>query len=167
MDNLRSPGQTRPGAVGSSAQIPEGIRLEYWPESPSRLIESLLLEIPIPPIYLERSSKADSQSPRATTPYNTRQLRFEQVSASQTPSNVQPQSQVLQRPFEATAGKNTNPIRSIVIDAGANTELRYEVFERLNRGSMNLNERELRNCVYRIPSTTSAELEDDSYWRKS
>src|SRR5437667_4577502 len=60
------------------------------------------------------------------------------------------------------------PIRSIVIDAGANTELRYEVFERLNRGSMTLNEQELRNCVYRGPfNDLLAELEKDSYWRKS
>ena len=42
-----------------------------------------------------------------------------------------------------------NPIRSVVIDAGSNTELRYEIFERLNRGSMALNEQELRNCVFR------------------
>ena len=60
------------------------------------------------------------------------------------------------------------PIRSIVIDAGANTELRYEVFERLNRGSMILNEQELRNCVYRGPfNDLLAELEGDTYWRKA
>ena len=38
------------------------------------------------------------------------------------------------------------PIRSIVIDAARNTGLRYEVFERLNRGSMALNEQELSVC---------------------
>jgi hypothetical protein len=60
------------------------------------------------------------------------------------------------------------PIRSIVIDAGVNTNLRYEVFERLNRGSMTLNEQELRNCVYRGPfNDLLAELEKDFYWRKA
>ena len=60
------------------------------------------------------------------------------------------------------------PIRSIVIDAAGNTELRYEVFERLNRGSMILNEQELRNCLYRGPfNDLLAELEADSYWRKA
>jgi hypothetical protein len=59
------------------------------------------------------------------------------------------------------------PIRTIVIDAAGNTELRYEIFERLNRGSMALNEQELRNCVYRGPfNDLLAELERDSYWRK-
>lgn len=60
------------------------------------------------------------------------------------------------------------PIRSIVIDAAGNTELRYEVFERLNRGSMILNEQELRNCLYRGPfNDLLAELEMDAYWRKA
>jgi hypothetical protein len=59
------------------------------------------------------------------------------------------------------------PIRSIVIDAAGNINLRYEVFERLNRGSMVLNEQELRNCVYRGPfNDLLAELENDTSWRK-
>jgi hypothetical protein len=58
-------------------------------------------------------------------------------------------------------------IRSIVIDTAGNTELRYEIFERLNRGSMQLNEQELRNCVYRGPfNELLAELERDQHWRK-
>ena len=58
------------------------------------------------------------------------------------------------------------PIRSIVIDAAKNSDLRYEVFERLNRGSMVLNEQELRNCVYRGPfNDLLAELEEDLAWR--
>jgi hypothetical protein len=58
-------------------------------------------------------------------------------------------------------------IHSVVIDAGTNTDLRYEIFERLNRGSMALNEQELRNCVYRGPfNDLLAELEKDANWRK-
>jgi hypothetical protein len=53
------------------------------------------------------------------------------------------------------------------IDAAKNSDLRYEVFERLNRGSMVLNEQELRNCVYRGPfNDLLAKLEEDSAWRK-
>ncbi len=59
------------------------------------------------------------------------------------------------------------PIRSIVIDAGNDPNLRYEVFERLNRGAMGLNEQELRNCVYRGPfCDLLAELEADGTWRR-
>jgi hypothetical protein len=58
------------------------------------------------------------------------------------------------------------PIRTVEIDAGSNTDLRYEIFERLNRGSMALNEQELRNCVYRGKfNVLLAELEKDGKWR--
>jgi hypothetical protein len=57
-------------------------------------------------------------------------------------------------------------IRSIVIDGGTNHDLRYEIFERLNRGSMALNEQEIRNCAYRGPfCDLLAELEKDTTWR--
>lgn len=60
------------------------------------------------------------------------------------------------------------PIRSIVIDAAGNRDLRYEVFERLNRGSMIRNEQEVRNCVYRGPfNDLLGELETKTYWRKA
>jgi hypothetical protein len=55
----------------------------------------------------------------------------------------------------------------VVIDARNNADLRYEVFERLNRGSMALNEQELRNCVYRGPfNDLIGELETDPSWRR-
>ncbi len=58
------------------------------------------------------------------------------------------------------------PIRSVVMSVRRNHNLRYEVFERLNRGSMALNEQELRNCVYRGPfCDLLAKLESDMSWR--
>jgi hypothetical protein len=58
-------------------------------------------------------------------------------------------------------------IRSVVIDTGSSPDLRYEVFERLNRGSVALNEQELRNSIYRGPfRDLLSQLEKDSSWRK-
>lgn len=139
------------------------------PELPSRLIESLLLEIPIPPIYFGKVSDGrleviDGQQ-RLTTLVNFVTNKF--------PLRKLHRMSSLNHKFFKDLIKNQQekildtPIRSIVIDAGANTELRYEVFERLNRGSMTLNEQELRNCVYRGPfNDLLAELEKDTYWRK-
>ncbi len=142
---------------------------ELRPELPSRLIESLLLEIPVPPIYFGkmpamRLEVIDGQQ-RLTTlirfvrnDFALQRLQrigtlngkyFRDMSEEQ-------QAMVL----DAT-------IRTIVIDAGHNHNLRYEVFERLNRGSMPLNEQELRNCVYRGAfCDLLAELERDPIWRK-
>lgn len=139
------------------------------PELPSRLIESVLLKIPIPPIYFGKAPQGhleviDGQQ-RLTTlmrfvgnEFSLRMLHsmsslngkfFKDLSLHQ-------QERILDE-----------PIRTIVIDAADNTELRYEIFERLNRGSMPLNEQEIRNCAYRGPfNELLAELEQETYWRK-
>lgn len=139
------------------------------PELPPRLIESLLLEIPIPPMYFGKMSGArfeviDGQQ-RLTT-----LIRF--VRNEIPLQKLQRLSSLNDKYFrdlseEDQAKVLDATIRTVVIDAGRNQNLRYEVFERLNRGSMALNEQELRNCVYRGPfCDLLAQLEKDSYWRK-
>ena len=139
------------------------------PELPSRLIESLLLQIPIPPIYFgkmpgQRLEVIDGQQ-RLTT-----LIRFVRNDFSL--QRLQRISTLNGKYFRDMSEEHQAmvldaTIRTIVIDAGRNHNLRYEVFERLNRGSMPLNEQELRNCVYRgLFCDLLAELEKDSIWRK-
>jgi hypothetical protein len=139
------------------------------PELPSRLIESLLLEIPIPPIYFGKNSDGslemiDGQQ-RLTTLVNFVSNKFPLRKLNRMASlNHKLFKDLTQQHQEKILD---TPIRSIVIDAAKNTGLRYEVFERLNRGSMALNEQELRNCVYRGAfNDLLAELEKDTHWRK-
>lgn len=151
---------------------PEYQRGYVWalrPELPSRLIESLLLQIPIPPIYFgkmpgQKLEVIDGQQRLTTLIRFVRNdfplQRLQRISALNgmyfRDMSEEHQAMVL----DAT-------IRTIVIDAGHNHNLRYEVFERLNRGAMPLNEQELRNCVYRGPfCDLLAKLETDSTWRK-
>ncbi len=139
------------------------------PELPSRLIESLLLQIPIPPLYFVRLNTGrievvDGQQ-RLTTlirfvknEFRLQKLqkldKFNGMLFRDLPDHDQ------EKIMDAT-------IRSIVIDAGTNHELRYEIFERLNRGAIALNEQEIRNCAYRGPfCDLLAQLEQDSAWRK-
>jgi hypothetical protein len=139
------------------------------PELPSRLIESLLLHIPIPPLYFVRLDTGrievvDGQQ-RLTTliQFVTNQFRLQKL---------QKISSLNGKVFKELSEQDQErimdaPIRSIVIDAGTNHELRYEIFERLNRGAMALNEQEIRNCVYRgLFCDLLAELESDANWRK-
>jgi 5-methylcytosine-specific restriction endonuclease McrA len=141
---------------------------ELKPELPARLIESLLLEIPVPPIYFGkmpggRLEVIDGQQ-RLTT-----LIKFVRNEFSL-------QKLLRMRSLNGKCFKDLSkelqekvldaPIRSIVIDAGNNQNLRYEVFERLNRGSMSLNEQELRNCLYRGSfCDLLEELENDPNWR--
>lgn len=139
------------------------------PELPSRLIESLFLEIPVPPIYFGKVAEGrwemidGQQRLKTLIDYVSNKFplqKLQRMSSLNTKyfKDLEPNQQ--EKILDA-------PIRSIVIDSAGNTELRYEVFERLNRGSMILNEQELRNCVYRGPfNELLAELEKENCWRK-
>ena len=151
---------------------PEYQREYVWklkPELPSRLIESLLLHIPIPPIYFGkvvegRMEIIDGQQ-RLTTLLNFVANKFPlQKLRGMSSLNGKLFKDLPQEHQEKILD---SPIRSIVIDAAKNMGLRYEIFERLNRGSMQLNEQEIRNCVSRGPfNDLLAELEKDAMWRK-
>jgi hypothetical protein len=139
------------------------------PELPSRLIESLLLEIPVPPLYFGKMQGGkleviDGQQ-RLTTLIKFVRNEFH-LQRLQSMGSLN--GQYFRDMSEEHQLKLLDaPIRSIVIDAGNNQNLRYEIFERLNRGSMGLNEQELRNCVYRGPfCDLLAELEKETVWRR-
>jgi len=151
---------------------PEYQREYVWdarPELAPRLIESLLLQIPIPPIYFAElpSGKLeviDGQQ-RLTTlnrfvanEFPLKKLERMADLNGKFFKDLPPHHQ--SRIEDAT-------IRSITIKAGSDPNLRYDVFERLNRGSMALNEMELRNCVYRGDfCDLLARLEEDGNWRE-
>lgn len=139
------------------------------PELPSRLVESILLEIPIPPIYFgklpgNKLEVIDGQQ-RLTT-----LIRF--VRNEFALQKLQKLASLSGKFFRDLPNEDQEKvldasIRSIVIDTGTNHNLRYEVFERLNRGAMALNEQELRNCVYRGSfCDLLGELERDTRWRE-
>jgi hypothetical protein len=150
---------------------PEFQREYVWrlkPELPSRLIESVLLEIPIPPLYFGRLRGGkleviDGQQ-RLITLIDFVTNKFPLQRLRRMPSLNGQTFRELSTEYQEKI-KDAG-IRTYEIDAGSNTDLRYEIFERLNRGSMALNEQELRNCVYRGKfNTLLAELETDSKWR--
>src|SRR5688572_3286874 len=142
---------------------------ELKPELPSRLIESILLEIPIPPLYFVRLNTGkievvDGQQ-RLTTliRFVTNKFRLQKLQKLSS-LNGKLYKELSEQEQEKISDAT---IRSIVINAGKNLELRYEIFERLNRGAMALNEQEIRNCAYRgLFCDLLAELEQDANWRK-
>lgn len=138
------------------------------PELPSRLIESLLLDIPVPPIYMAKMAEGkleviDGQQ-RLTTLVNFLEGHFPLQKLVRMSSLNGLRFAELKEEHQNKIMDCT--IRTVVVDTGSNTNLRYEVFERLNRGSVALNEQELRNCVYRGPfNDLLTRLEASSEWR--
>jgi hypothetical protein len=123
----------------------------------SKLIESILLDVPIPVVYLAEEqdgsySVIDGQQ-RLTSFLSFLEGKF--------PDN---------RPFKISGLKvlpelnrklftdldselqkkiRSTTIHSIIIKKESNSDIKFEIFERLNTGSTKLNEDEIRNTVYR------------------
>jgi len=150
---------------------------EYvWENKPtlkSRLIESLLLNIPIPPLYLGKLDNGkyeviDGQQRLTTilnfvgkkTTFPLEKLTTLKQLKGCTFQELDEADQLL-----ITA---SSTMRTIVIDIGGDDgDLRYEIFERLNRGSVALNEQEIRNCIYRSAfNELLSELITKECWRK-
>ena len=131
---------------------PEFQRYYIWDDNTaSRLIESVFLEIPIPVIYLaededSRYSVIDGQQRlRSLIRFldNDLELRGLQVCKELNGKKYQNLASELQNKFE------NYTIRVIEIRKHSHSAVKFEIFERLNRGSFKLNDQELRNCIYR------------------
>jgi len=131
---------------------PEFQRYYIWDDiTASRLIESVFLEIPIPVIYLAededgRYSVIDGQQ-RLRSLFrfldNDLELKRLQVFRELNGKHYQNLATDLQNKFE------NYTIRVIEIRKDSHSAVKFEIFERLNRGSFKLNDQELRNCIYR------------------
>ena len=123
----------------------------------SRLIESALLGIPIPVVYISqeqdnREYVIDGQQ-RLTSFFSfmdgilpdgkefklTGLKVFQELNGTKYRS-LKDDIQDVIRYFK---------IRTITFKKDSNQDLKFEIFERLNTGSVSLNDQELRNCIYR------------------
>ncbi|MFV9451847.1 HNH endonuclease family protein [Mycoplasma sp. 4463] len=121
----------------------------YNPEKTSKLIESALMGIPLPSIYLceeedGRLSVIDGQQ-RLKTLIDFTENKFslnkkinseDWKNKKYTELNLEDQKTI----------DETNLYAYTLIKG--QDKLKFDIFERLNKGAVNLNEQELRNCVY-------------------
>lgn len=134
----------------------------------SRLIESVLINVPIPVIYLAEEndgilSVVDGQQ-RLTSLidylkglFKLRKMSILQELNGNKFSELEPEYQRRIR--------NT-PLRCIVIKRESHPDIKFEIFERINTGSVKLNEQELRNCIYRgTINRLLKELAEDRDWK--
>ena len=133
---------------------PEFQRYFVWDHAKSsRLIESVLLDIPLPTIYLVeeidgKESVIDGQQ-RLTSFFdfmdNKLVLSGLRILAELNGKRFADLSSEYKRKLKKAS------LRTITINNDSDPNLRFEIFERLNTGSVALNDQELRNCVYRGP----------------
>jgi len=125
----------------------------------SRLIESALLDIPLPVVYLteEQDGKIyviDGQQ-RLTSFFSfidgifpDQKNRAFKLSGLKVLTDYKNQ-QFSQLPEDIQDKIRYSKIRTITFKKESDPNLKFEIFERLNTGSVPLNTQELRNCVYR------------------
>lgn len=141
----------------------------------SRLIESALLSLPLPIIYLAeepdgKESVIDGQQ-RLTSffsfidgrfpngkPFKLTGLEVFRELARKSFPDLEERLQDKIRYFE---------VRTITILNNSDSDVKFEIFKRLNTGSVPLNDMELRNCIYRGPymDLLKKELAIDSTFR--
>jgi len=123
----------------------------------SRLIESALLEIPLPVVYLSeeagsKESVIDGQQ-RLTAFFSFIDGKFPNGKDFKL-SGLKVFPELNKKSFKDLEEKNQDlirfcKIRVIRFRSDSQSDLKFEVFERLNSGSVSLNDQELRNCIYR------------------
>lgn len=124
------------------------------PKMKSRLIESVFLEVPIPTIYTaeEEDGKEvviDGQQ-RLMTFSNFLNSEFRLTGLGVCKELNHKNFKTLGDLDPSYQEKIENyPLRVIKFLKDSDVNVRFDIFERLNRGSVRLNEQELRNCMYR------------------
>lgn len=124
----------------------------YSVEKSSRLIESALMRIPLPTIYLceEKSGKlsvVDGQQ-RIRSFLNFIRNEYPLKGMTVFPELEGKYYKELETKEQDLIEETS--IRTIIINEDS-ADAKYDIFERLNRGAVTLKEQELRNCVYRGP----------------
>lgn len=137
---------------------PEYQRRQVWDKSKqSRFIESLLMNLPIPPVFLfepeySRYEVMDGQQRLSSiVAFYDNRLK---LAGLEYWKDLHGKSYA-DLPVKVQRGLDRRRISAVVLQSNAKgrdgDELRRIVFERLNTGGQKLNAQELRNCVYASP----------------
>ena len=125
----------------------------------SRLIESALLKMPLPTIYLSEEEDGSMQvidgQQRLTAFFAFMEGHFPlgtgkpfKLKGLTTKTDLEGKTFTeLDKPTRSDIERFT--MRVVVLLRGCDPNLKYEIFRRLNTGAVALNQQELRNCIYR------------------
>ena len=157
---------------------PDYQRRHRWNiETSSRLIESLILNIPIPLIYLSQDVDVDVEVEDEGTRYSvidgqqrltaiveflSNKFALEGLETLEELNN----SYYKDLPSFLIRRLEERTIKCLRIDSTVDSQVKYDIFERLNSGSVKLEAQELRNAVHRGAfNTMLKELAKDENFR--
>ena len=138
---------------------PEYQRLFRWSEEQkSRLVESVLLRLPIPPIFFIEDESGKYELIDGLQRVSSMAQFIEAHVIAKGPlrligCDIIPQLNGLiydELPLTLRLQLKRSGVRAVVIKRQSQEFLRYEMFKRLNTGGSELSEQEIRNCSARI-----------------
>lgn len=142
---------------------PDYQRRHRWSdETSSGLIESLILNIPIPLIYISQDVDVDQEASSETARYSVIDGQQRLSAIKRYLNNEFPLSGLtvldnLNRSFYRDLPPflirrlEERTLRCLRIDSTVDQQVKYDIFERLNSGAIKLEPQELRNAVARGP----------------
>lgn len=118
----------------------------------SLLIESILLNVPIPMIYTAEDKETKTElvvdgQQRLTSAFRFLDGEFELTGLKSFKDLNGKKYKQLDRDYQLKIARY--PLSVIKVSADSDEEVKFEIFERINSGAANLNDQELRNCIYR------------------
>lgn len=123
-----------------------------WPNRmASKLIESIVLNVPIPPCFLAQNDEfeldvVDGQQRLETIRrYVTNEFTLSGLEMLPELNG----KRFHQLPTKTQRQIKTHTVRCIMITNKSHPDVKFDIFERLNSNTSSLNAQELRNCIYR------------------
>ncbi len=133
---------------------PDFQRRYVWTKgAASKFIESLLINIPIPTIFVSTTKDGTwdvvdgQQRLTAIAQFLNNDLK---LSGLETLPEL---NKLYYKDLEEKTQKilNNRTLSLVIIDDDSSEDIKFDIFMRINQGSVKLNEQELRNCLYRGP----------------
>ena len=117
----------------------------------SRLIESIFLNVPIPPCYLSQNEDFEldvidgQQRLFSIFRFNDNQFKLSGLEVLTDLNGLR----FHQIPPKLQRQLKTHTLRCVLITNESHPEIKFDVFERLNTNTVPLNPQEIRNCIFR------------------
>ena len=117
----------------------------------SKLIESIILNVPIPVIYVSEENDSSWSVIDGLQRLNSLKRFFDgkfKLSGLEILYELN-KCEYKSLPAKASRMLKNGLLRIVMVTADSNNDIKYDIFMRLNTGAVHLNEQELRNCLYR------------------
>ena len=127
-------------------------RKQIWkPDQASSLLESIIMNVPIPPLYFAEEENGNwlvldgLQRLSSIANYYTNDFALKNLEVLTELNGIKYKD----LPPKAKSLLDDGMLRVNVIKKDSHRDIKYDIFMRLNRGAVTLNYQELRNCMYR------------------